>query len=369
MVADAGVSRAELDEALRKLVRGLTTLQDAGAFHEPNLDGSAGDYISFDSWEWPQGVGLYGLAQLWRAQGEDAQTGALLQDWYDRALTRGLPGLNVNTTAPLLALSILWAHSGQARYQTVLDDWADAVMTQLTRTGMGAFQHDVSDKLNPGELWDDTLFMVALFLASYGQAAGRPDLVQEAERQFLIHTHYLADRQTGLWFHGWTFEGHHNFARARWARGNAWVTAGILDLFELAQITPATRDFLMGALRAQVEALLPLQRPDGLWCTLLDDPDSYPETSATAGFAYGLLKGARLGHGDDRWRAAGLRALRAVLDQIDETGTVHGVSYGTRMGHDLQHYRDIPIQPTGYGQSLAILALVEGRRDPSLTEI
>jgi unsaturated rhamnogalacturonyl hydrolase len=29
------------------------------------------------------------------------------------------------------------------------------------------------------------------------------------------------------------------------------------------------------------------------------------------------------------------------------------------MGHDLQFYRDIPIQPTGYGQALAILCLVE----------
>jgi unsaturated rhamnogalacturonyl hydrolase len=30
------------------------------------------------------------------------------------------------------------------------------------------------------------------------------------------------------------------------------------------------------------------------------------------------------------------------------------------MGHDLQFYRDIPIQPTGYGQALAMLCLVEG---------
>ena len=38
------------------------------------------------------------------------------------------------------------------------------------------------------------------------------------------------------------------------------------------------------------------------------------------------------------------------------------VSYGTRMGHDLQFYRDIPIQPTGYGQALAILCLSEALR-------
>ncbi len=49
-----------------------------------------------------------------------------------------------------------------------------------------------------------------------------------------------------------------------------------------------------------------------------------------------------------------------MLANIDEKGVVANVSYGTRMGHDLQFYRDIPIQPTGYGQALAILCLTEG---------
>src|SRR6185503_16352937 len=103
-----------------------------------------------------------------------------------------------------------------------------------------------------------------------------------------------------------------------------------------------------------------LQAPSGAWHTLLDDADSYEEISATAGFGYGMLKAARLGIGPSGCRQAGLRALKAVLDNIDDTGTVANVSYGTRMGHDLQFYRDIPIRPTGYGQALAILCLVEG---------
>ncbi|TGU86025.1 glycoside hydrolase family 105 protein, partial [Mesorhizobium sp. M00.F.Ca.ET.151.01.1.1] len=80
---------------------------------------------------------------------------------------------------------------------------------------------------------------------------------------------------------------------------------------------------------------------------------------ATAGFGYGLLKAARLGIGSTECRAAGLRALEAVVANIDDKGVVANVSYGTRMGHDLQFYRDIPIQPTGYGQALAILCLTE----------
>ncbi|MDO5641161.1 MAG: glycoside hydrolase family 88 protein [Paracoccus sp. (in: a-proteobacteria)] len=351
--------RTNLEHALSKLVAGFESLRADGSFHEPNLDGSPGDYVSFDGWEWPQGVGLYGMAQLWLARGCDAPTGQMLRDWYARAMARGLPAMNVNTTAPMLALSILWRETRDPAHGDLLADWAGRVMRDAPRTPFGGIQHDVSDRLNRGELWDDTLFMVALFLASYGQGAGRPDLVDEALRQFLVHAQFLADPETGLWFHGWTFEGRHNFARARWARGNAWVTACLLDVFDLAEVPDTVAPFLRDLLRDQVAALIPLQRPDGAWTTLLDDPESYPETSATAGFAYGLMKGARLGLLGPDAAQAGARALDYVLGQIGPDGVVAGVSYGTRMGHDLQFYRDIPIQPTGYGQSLAILALVE----------
>ncbi|MBU1176349.1 MAG: glycoside hydrolase family 88 protein [Alphaproteobacteria bacterium] len=354
---------------LDRLVAGLTALTHDGRFDEPNLDGTAGDYISFDAWEWPQGVGLFGLAQLWKARGCEPELGRIIGDWYARALERGLPAMNVNTTAPMLAATLYWQHTRDARLGAAIESWADRLMVQGSRTGFAGFQHDVSDKLNDGELWDDTLYMVALFLAAYGEASNRRELVEEAERQFLVHAHFLADRRTGLWFHGWTFNGRNNFADARWARGNAWITAGMVDLFELARLSPSVKGFLVEVLRDQVNALLPLQTGNGMWRTLLDEKTSYEETSATAGFAYGLMKAARLGIGPEAWRAAGLRALDAVMAAIDEYGVVQGVSYGTRMGHDLQHYRDIPIQPTGYGQSLAILALVEGSRAYELTEV
>ncbi len=348
-----------LRQRLDLLVAGITSLRDDGSFHEPNLDGTAGDYVSFDAWEWPQGVGLYGLVRLWQFTGEDSLR-QVVEGWYARNLARGLPKLNINTSAPMLALSMLWRQTRDPRWAPVLEDWAERLVREAPRTPGGGFQHDVSDKINDDELWDDTLFMAALFLASYGEAADRRDLVEEAVRQFLVHAHYLADRETGLWFHGWTFAGCNNFARARWARGNAWITVGILELMDLATVAEPARGFLYHLLDRQIAALLELQAPSGAWHTLLDDPSSYEEISATAGFAYGLMKAARLGVGPAGSRAAGLRALEAVLRSIGPDGTVQNVSYGTRMGHDLQFYRDIPLRPTGYGQALAMLCLVEG---------
>lgn len=348
-----------LRSRLDALVHGMTSLRHDGRYSEPNLDGTPGDYISFNSWEWPQGVGLYGLVRLW-LHTRDKRLQSIIENWYAERIAAGLPDLNINTTAPMLALSLLWRETRDPRLQPVLDRWADRIVHEMPRTPEGGLPHIVSDKINDSELWDDTLVMVGLFLASYGEASGRTELIDEACHQFLLHTRYLADPKSGLWFHGWTFDGRHNFARALWGRGNAWITLGILDLVEIATVAAPVRSFLLGVLEAQINALLTLQAPSGAWHTLLDDPHSYEEISATAGFGYGLMKAARLGLGPKGCADAGRRALKAVLSNIDANGTVANVSYGTRMGHDLQFYRDIPIQPTGYGQALAILCLTEG---------
>lgn len=302
------VTRRDLHAKLANLVAGTCNLKDDGRFHEPNLNGTSGDYISFDNWEWPQGVALYGLVRLWQFTRRD-DLKQLVENWYAKRIESGLPDININTTAPMLALSILWKETGAPRWRPVLDNWADRMLAEMGRTGEGGFEHHVSDKVNYNELWDDTLYMAALFLASYGQASGRRELIDEAAHQFLVHARYLADTETGLWFHGWTFAGRHNFARARWARGNAWITAGVLDLFDLAELAPPVKRFLSGVLASQVDALLRLQAQSGAWHTLLDHPDSYEEISATAGIAYGLLKGCRHASGQYRRRRHGAKCF------------------------------------------------------------
>ena len=99
MTPDASV----LTERLDRLVQGMTKLSHDGRYNEPNLDGTAGDYISFNSWEWPQGIGLYGLVRLWMFN-RDPSLKALIENWFDGRIAAGLPKLNINTTAPMLPL-------------------------------------------------------------------------------------------------------------------------------------------------------------------------------------------------------------------------------------------------------------------------
>lgn len=87
---------------------------------------------------------------------------------------------------------------------------------------------------------------------------------------------------------------------------------------------------------------------------------SYLEASATSGFGYGILKAVNLGITDERYRDNARRALRPVLDCIDETGVVRQVSYGTPMGRDSKDfYKKIPLHSMPYGQAMAMLFLIE----------
>jgi unsaturated rhamnogalacturonyl hydrolase len=317
--------------------------------------------LDYTKWEWPQGVGNYGMLKLFLATGETRWL-VLLEDWFSKRIAEGLPPKNVNTMAPLLTLIHLHEITGRKDWLALCLEWAEWVMREMPRTPDGGLQHITIASANEGELWVDTLFMTVLFLAKVGKLTGRQDYVEETVHQFLVHVKYLVDTTTGLFFHGWTFKGRHNFARAHWGRGNCWFTAGVLDFIEIVGLEGGVKAFLLDTFRDQVEALLPLQDEGGMWHTLVDDPASYVESSATAGFGYGILKGVRLGFLPPSCRENGLRACEAVLSRVDETGSVTQVSYGTPMGQNLDFYRNIAVCPTAYGQSLTVLMLGEAQR-------
>ena len=269
----------DLDTALDLLGQGFRRLKGIG-----DVEGAPDDAILFDEWDWEVGVGLYGQFRDAEAR-SDARAIKALSEWYDWQIGRGLPVRQINSTAPMLALACLAGQAGRADWRALCADWADWLVTELPKTPEGGFEHVVKEGRRPGQLWDDTLFMAVLFLAQTGVMTGRKDLIAEAHYQFLVHIRFLADTETGLFFHGWTFEGRHNYARALWARGNAWVTVAIPELFVIAPPSdPALARYLKTVLCSQVEALAGLQSDDGMFHTLLDDPASPVEASATAGF-------------------------------------------------------------------------------------
>ncbi|TFD93300.1 glycoside hydrolase family 105 protein [Cryobacterium lactosi] len=357
------ISREGIDDLVHRLCDNLVNISDeTGEFLLRLDDGRVIDTKGWAGWEWTHGIGLYGIWQYYNQTGEPGMLD-IVDSWFGARLAEGTTK-NVNTMSPLLTLAYRYEETGDRTLLPWLDSWAEWAMRSMPRTPHGGMQHITLAEENHHQLWDDTLMMTVLPLAKIGMLLGRPQYVQEATFQFLTHVAYLMDRDTGLWFHGWSFDGEQNFARARWARGNSWLTMVIPDFIELLDLPESdpVRRFLTEVLRAQVAALARLQDDSGLWHTLLDDPSSYLEASATAGFAYGILKAVRKGYLDAGYAATAEKAVRAIIANVSADGELLQVSFGTGMGSSLDFYREIPCTSMPYGQAMAILCLAEYRR-------
>ncbi|CAI0700629.1 glycoside hydrolase family 88 protein [Serratia ficaria] len=358
------ISREQLQRRIADLVDNLVNItDDSGEFLLRLDDGRVIDTKGWAGWEWTHGIGLYGIYQQYRQTG-DAGLRAIVDDWFSARLAEGTPTKNVNTVCPFLTLAYRYEETGDPRWLPYLESWAEWVMHDMPRTQDGGIQHVTLAEENHQQLWDDTLMMSVLPLAKIGRLLNRPAYLEEAKYQFLVHAQHLQDRESGLWFHGWTFEERHNFARARWARGNSWLTMVIPELLELLDLPErdATRRFMQQLLANQAAALARCQDDSGLWHTLLDDPHSYLEASATAGFAYGILKAVRKRYLGGEYAAMAERAVRGVIERITPQGELTDVSFGTAMGRELAYYRQIPLTSMPYGQAMAILCLVEYSR-------
>jgi unsaturated rhamnogalacturonyl hydrolase len=353
--------RQEIEQKIELLIDNLINLNDPdGKYAIPLADGRKIDNKSFNYWEWTAGVGLYGMMKYYKLTKKQEVLNIIVK-WFDNQFKELPVEKNVNTMVQMLTLAYLYEETGNPTYLPYLETWGDWLYHDMPRTKDGGIQHVVFGNENPQQLWDDTLMMSVLPLTKIGILLNKPEYVEEAKKQFLIHIKYLFDKKTGLWFHGWTFEGNHNFAEALWGRGNSWVTIAIpefLDLVELNEKDPV-RQILIDTLERQLEALETCQNENGLWHTLLLDPTSYVEASCTAGFAFGTLRSVRKRYVGKKYSDMGLKAIKAVIENINETGELQHVSAGTAMGETQEFYKQIPVTAMPYGQSMAILSLVE----------
>ena len=365
------LKKEEITRKLDLVVNKLLTL--GGPENETELE-NGGESIGFfrrdfgiSEWDWPQGVGLYGLYKIMMVEKKEEYR-EFLCSWFKSNMAEGLPSRNINTTTPLLTLVQLNEICPDPEFESLCLSWADWLMRCLPRTEEGGFQHVTSAngdrlgvRLNENEMWIDTLFMTVLFLNRMGQKYNRQDWISESIHQVLLHIKYLYDKKTGLFYHGWTFNTRDNFGGVFWCRGNSWFTTGILEYLEMfkGSLDAGVREFIVNTYKSQVRTLKKLQSQSGLWHTVLDDPASYEEVSGSAAITAGILKGIKLGILDDSYLDCAWKGVRAVMNNIDEEGTVLNVSGGTGMGADREHYKRILIAPMAYGQSLTILALIQ----------
>ena len=361
--------RTKLDEAINRVSERLIhfnqvkiDLEDFRGLSREEAE-KRGIFIrdfGMEQWDWPQGVAIFSLHR------EGERYRAFINEWAKAEIEKGLPTKNVNTIAPILTLI------DYPEYQELCLEWMEWIESNFPRTEEGGLQHitsgpdKFSTKENEGQIWIYTFFMSILFIAKMGVKYEKPEWVNEASYQLLLHSKYLLDRETALFYHGWNFIDRQNYGGNFWCRGNSWFTLGVPMFLEIAEtyINPAIKKYILELYRNQVDRLLELRAENYLWHTILNDSESYTETSGSASILAGIYMGLRQGILDeDRIAPLAHESLEALLNtQIDEVGTVKGVSAGTPISMFKEDYKQIIQIPMVYGQATTILALVEARR-------
>ncbi|MDR0939422.1 MAG: glycoside hydrolase family 88 protein [Mediterranea sp.] len=204
-------------------------------------------------------------------------------------------------------------------------------------------------------LWLDDMFMGIPPIAWYARLTGDASLADEAVRQVSGFAKRMWVPEKKLFRHGWveSMEPHPAF---HWARANGWA---LLTLAEVLDALPANhpgRDMLLDLFRQHVEGLAAVQSGEGFWHQLLDRPDSYLETSATAIYVYCIAHGINRGWLDaSAYGPVAQLGWHAVTTKVNAEGQVEGTCVGTGMGFDpaFYYYRPVNVYAAhGYGPVL-----------------
>jgi len=361
--------KALLLEKLEQVSSNLKNLEDVGErYHSPNKSTTELENIGvfkrdfgMKQWDWPQGVGLFGLSLAERYL-ENNGYKEYIENWYQERLKEGLPCKNINTTAPLISLMEF------DFAKDLSEEWINWIENQASRTSEGGLQHDTTGRnkeerlIKNQEIWVDTLFMTNLFIAKMGVKYNDDLWKNESLYQLLLHTKYLHDKKTNLFFHGWSFERQNNFGDVLWCRGNGWVTTAIpLTLNTLGESVPMViKEHLLNYYKNQVDSLLNnyLDRTEYMWRTVLTNDNSYFETSGSSGILAGIYLGIKFGYLDkDEYLPLCNQILYRLLKKIDDKGNVLDVSAGTPIMESEEEYMKIIKAPLAYGQALMLLLL------------
>lgn len=308
------------------------------------------------TWCWPCGVAFYGICKAWEITKNQEYIDFLVK-WVDEYLEIGRPPLMINACAMGHTMITLHEATGEEKYLDIAIQKAEYLRKEAVRFGEGVFQHTVSSNNDfPEQAWADTLFMAAYFLLRIGVRMGNKEYLEDALNQYYWHEEFLQDNKTNLFYHGWDNINKNHMSGLYWARANAWAALTMAEALKHINYLYPMFMQIDGALRDQLSVLVRLQSEEGLWHTILDDESSYLETSATAGIGASLVI-----YGHPLHKKYLNKALKGVLDNIAEDGTVKNVSAGTAVMIDREGYRKVPkkrIQGWGQGLTLAFLSSI-----------
>lgn len=305
-------------------------------------------------WGFGEAIALRGLLGAGDALNDPAPIGfvhGVLRTWLGRGVARS----NEDHVGAGRELLDLYRRSGDAQFLDAARRLA-ALNASFPRGPHGARFHRGDTPGWRWQIWVDCMDVDGPFLAALAQVTGESDYHDQAASELLGYARALQG-DDGLLFHGFERDAGRN--GERWARGNGWALMGLVDTLALLPRPHPNWTELHERLERLADALAATQAPNGLWHTVVDDPETYLESTLATMTAYAFEEAFR--HGllaPDRYCAVERRARAAMHALVDTDGVLALVSDATPVGAR-GTYATRPFGTFPWGQGPLLLALVQ----------
>jgi rhamnogalacturonyl hydrolase YesR len=249
----------------------------------------------------------------------------------------------------------------------VIRHWSEYVARRQFRLADGTLARK---RPQPESLWADDLYMSVPALAQMGALTGERPWFDDAVRQVLQFRRHLWDPRAALYAHGRHMNQPLN-PEFYWARANAWAMLASVELLDVLPADHPQRDEVLEALRQHIRSVSKLQSGSGLWHQMLDKPDSYLETSASAIFVYSIARAIRAGWiAPVSYGSMAQAGWMGLTTRVNARGQVEGTCVGTTLASDHVYYYNRPqsVYAThGYGPLLLAGAeMIRLLQDPAI---
>ncbi|MDF2652055.1 MAG: glycosyl hydrolase, partial [Paenibacillus sp.] len=342
-------------------------LSSPSTFVRPYMDG-----FFFGQWFYAIQVGLYGLLKAGETIGEAVliqyvtDSMSVMAQYHDYALWDaqqfGVPSLiprarQLEELDPCGAAGVMllesYERTKEAAMLPVIQRLAEAVMNGVPRMEGGTFYRKET-------MWADDLFMSCPFLVRMGRSTGDARYYDEVIQQ-------AAGFHRRLWMQDKRLYAHIYFpheginSRVPWGRGNGWVLLALTEILLHLPDEHPEREHVLVKFKELAEGIATYQADSGLWHQVLDECESYEETSCTAMFIVSIVRGIRHGWLDSGFLACVRRGWNGLLEScIDREGNVYGVCLGSGCSMDASYYYDIPTYINDdHGTGIVLLAASE----------
>ncbi|MBO9617634.1 MAG: glycoside hydrolase family 88 protein [Niabella sp.] len=182
-------------------------------------------------------------------------------------------------------------------------------------------------------LWIDDMFMITAVQAQAYRATGDQKYIDRAAKEMVFYLDSL-QQPNGLFYHAPDVPYY-------WGRGDGWMAVGMSELLRSLPKNNPNRERILAGYKKMMATLLKYQAEDGMWRQLIDDPNSWKETSATGMFTCAFITGVKEGWLDQKvYAPAACKAWLSLVKYINADNDITDVCEGTNKKNDHQYYLD-----------------------------